>query len=429
MLLSPTAKLLWITFWLAVPALTLAGVSTSALPFVAVWLVLFASVLTLDAHRLHRLLTNVAVSLLPAVPAYKDRPSWISVSVQLPVALHGIQLALGLPAGFRVEEPAVLAASSSTFKIAFTPLTRGEFSIQSVFLWSSSPWRLWNIRLVRPVDQTIRVFPNLSQDPASRILFSTFQQGQRVRRVVGRGREVERLREYAPGDSFDEVYWKGTARRGSPITKVFQVERTQDIYAIVDGSRLGNRNQALERFVSASLMLALAAEKNADNFGLLTFTDRVHHFVRASHDKGHFQRCREAIFDLQPSIVSPDFNELFTFINLRIRKRALLFFLTDLSDPMLAETFLRDASLVARRHVVIVDQIADSGDRPLFTGTLPDNESEVQMRLAGHLQWLKLRELEKGLSHKGINMHLLKPDQASSELIGQYMTVKQRQML
>jgi uncharacterized protein (DUF58 family) len=257
----------------------------------------------------------------------------------------------------------------------------------------------------------------------------TLQQGQRVQRLIGRGREVERLRDYAPGDSFDEVYWKGTARRGAPVSKVFQVERTQDIYVIVDGSRLGNRNQALERFVTASLLLAVAAEKNGDNFGLLTFNDKVREFVRASHGKGHFHRCREAIFDLQPNPVSPDFAELFTFINLRVRKRALLFFLTDLSDPLLAETFLRDAVIVTRRHIVMVDQIADAGDRPLFTGAPPETERDVETRLAGHLQWAKLRELERSLSHIGVHMQLLRPELTSAELINQYMLVKQRQLL
>jgi uncharacterized protein (DUF58 family) len=213
------------------------------------------------------------------------------------------------------------------------------------------------------------------------------------------------------------------------VSKVFQVERTQDIYAVVDGSRLGNRNQALERFVTSSLLLAVAAEKSSDHFGLLTFTDKVEQFVRAAHGKGHFHRCREAIFALQPSSVSPDFAEVFAFVNLRIRKRALLFFLTDLSDPLLAETFSRDAVTVTRRHVVMVDQIADAGDRPLFSGALPESESDVQARLAGHLQWAKLRELERSLRHIGVRMQLLKPEMASAELIGQYRTIKQRQLL
>lgn len=428
-MLAPTSTLLWLTFWLAVPLLTLTGIQPAVWPFTALLLLALAALLTFDAYRVSSLLKLASVTTDSSVSAYKGRPATLSAAVDLPRDITQAQFALQLPATFETQQSVLSLNGATTAAFDFVPQLRGEFPIDIAYISARSPWRCWTLRAQRAISLRVQVFPDLSQDPASRRLFATFQQGQRVQRIVGRGREVERLREYAPGDSFDEVYWKATARRGAPVSKVFQVERTQDIYAIVDGSRLGNRNQALERFVSASLLLAIAAEKNSDNFGLLTFTTRVHDFVRASHGKGHFHRCRDAIFDLQPSTVSPDFAELFTFINLRIRKRALLFFLTDLSDPLLAETFSNDARFIARRHVTVVNQIADRADRPLFTGPQPASEPEVRDRLAGHLQWAKLRELEKALGHIGIRMHLLKPDRASSDLIGQYLDIKQRQLL
>jgi uncharacterized protein (DUF58 family) len=428
-MLSPAPRLLWIFFLLAVPVCTLAGANAAAWPFAVIFLTVLALVFAWDAHQLGRALEDVRASAETPVSCYKDRTASFTVELRLPALLRGVDAALDLPASFAQDEPVAQTATSGTVQFRVTPECRGEFAVRRLFVSAPSAWGLWRMRSEKTVSLLVKVFPDLSKDPASRKLFSSLQQGQRVQRLIGRGREVERLREYAPGDSFDEVYWKATARRGAPVTKVFQVERTQDIYAIVDGSRLGNRNQALERFVTASLLLALAAEKNSDHFGLLTFTDKVGQFVRAAHGKGHFHRCREAIFALQPASVSPDFGELFSFINLRIRKRSLLFFLTDLSDPLLAETFLRDAVIVTRRHIVMVDQIADAGDRRLFNGVLPVSEGDVQTRLAGHLQWAKLRELEKSLGHIGVQMQLLKPERASVELIGQYKTIKQRQLL
>ncbi len=401
----------------------------SVWPLVAAALLLLIAVAAFDAVHLNRAIAAVEISAETLLAAYKDRLAIFKVTVSLPSELRKADIALEVPQAFLQPEPIAEAVASTTLAIPFKPIGRGEFHIRRGFVSAPSNWNLWRVRSAKPLDLTVKVFPDLRTDPAARRLFSSLQHGQRVQRLVGRGREVERLREYIPGDSFDEVYWKATARRGFPVTKVFQVERTQDIYAIVDGSRLGNRNQALERFVSASLLLALAAENNHDNFGLITFRDKVEEFVRASHGKGHFHRCREAIYDLHPTAASPDFAELFTFINLRIRKRALLFFLTDLSDPLLAETFLRDISIVKRRHLAIVDQVADAEDRQLFTGPLPETERDVQSRLAGHLQWAKLRELEKALGHIGVHMQLLRPDQTSAELINQYMSVKQRQLL
>jgi hypothetical protein len=132
---------------------------------------------------------------------------------------------------------------------------------------------------------------------------------------LGKGREFEKLREYVPGDGYDEVHWKATARRGKPITKVFQIEKTQEIYVVIDASRLSAREpvpgskfqipglaeedvhpetwnvergtSTLERYITAALMLGLAAEKQGDLFGLITFTDKVQKFVRAKNGKAH----------------------------------------------------------------------------------------------------------------------------------------------
>ena len=114
-------------------------------------------------------------------------------------------------------------------------------------------------------------------------------------------------------------------------------------------------------------MLGLAAEQQGDLFGLLTFTDRVQNFVRAKNGKAHYSTCRDALYTLQPQIVSPDFDELCTFIRLRLRRRTLLFFLTSLDDPVLAESFVRNMDLIRRQHLVLVNMIQPPGVAPVFT--------------------------------------------------------------
>src|SRR5207249_6090507 len=66
--------------------------------------------------------------------------------------------------------------------------------------------------------------------------------GLHAQRQIGKGRDFEKLREYIPGDSFDEIHWKASAKRGRPVTKVFQIERTQEVYVIIDASRLSARS-------------------------------------------------------------------------------------------------------------------------------------------------------------------------------------------
>ncbi len=200
--------------------------------------------------------------------------------------------------------------------------------------------------------------------------------------------------------------------------------------------RLESRLQAglpappiLERNITASLLLALAAEKRGDRFGLVTFSDRVHGFVRARSGKAHYGACREALYTLEPRIVTPDFDEVCTMLRLKLRRRALIVFLTELDDPVIAESFVRNVNLLRRQHLVLAAMARPEGAQPLFWGKAPDSADDVYRDLAGHLLWNKLRELGKELEHRGVRFAMLDPGKAGVQLASLYADIKQRQLL
>jgi uncharacterized protein (DUF58 family) len=343
------------------------------------------------------------------------------------------------------------------------PLKRGNYPLNTVRLEGASPLGFWATRKSLAVRSEIRVYPDLMTD--RRNLAGLFLHrggfGLHAQRQVGKGRDFEKLREYIPGDGYDEIHWKATAKRGRPVTKVFQIERTQEVYVVIDASRLsariaevaGSKLQAagsserataedarlstfnfqlsttLERFVTAALVLGLAAEQQGDLFGLLTFTDKIERFVRAKNGKVHYNACRDALYTLQPHIVSPDYDEVCTFIRLRMRRRALLVFLTSLDDPMLAEAFVRNMDLIRSQHLVLVNMLQPPGVSPVFSDPNLATMDELYQHLGGHLLWHNLRELEKVLQRRGVHFSLLKNERLSAEVVSQYLNVKRRQLL
>jgi len=82
----------------------------------------------------------------------------------------------------------------------------------------------------------------------------------------------------------------------APITRVFQIERTQEVYAVIDISRLSARGNTLDRFVSAAFALGLAAERQGHLFGLVAFSDELRQFVRARNGKPHYNAGRDALY-------------------------------------------------------------------------------------------------------------------------------------
>jgi len=155
----------------------------------------------------------------------------------------------------------------------------------------------------------------------------------------------------------------------------------------------------------------------------------VESFTRARNGKAHYAACRDAIYELQPRSVSPDFDEIATFLRLRLRRRALLLFLTSLDDPVLAENFARATRLLARRHLVVAGMLRPASAQELFHDAQVQSAEDIYRRLAGHLSWRRLRELEVTLARQGVRLALMEPDKLASGLIGLYDEVKQRQLL
>jgi len=162
---------------------------------------------------------------------------------------------------------------------------------------------------------------------------------------------------------------------------------------------------------------------------VMSFSDRVDRFVRAKNGKEHYRRCRDALYALQPRLVSPDFSELFSDLRVRLRRRALLVFLTSLDDPIIAEGFAENIAMVARQHLVLVNMIQPPGVHPLFSRAQTETIEDVYRDLSGHEQWARLRELQTTLRYRGVQLRILEDESFCPELVSQYISVKQRQLL
>jgi uncharacterized protein (DUF58 family) len=463
-MIVPRFRLLfWVTA-VVLPFALLGAVSPSATGVSLLCIGTLLAVALADAVGARNSLAGIGVELPPIARMSKDREGKLELRIRnTRQRQRSLRVALAWPREIQTASETMdtlLPAQSEWSRLVWpcTPLKRGNYRFDKAYVEGSSPFGFWGVRKTLPAQSEIRVYPNLLNERKSlaALFLNRGAFGVHAQRQVGKGRDFEKLREYVPGDDYTEIHWKATARRGKPITKVFQIEKTQEVYVIVDASRLSARTTGreskvegrepgarllpstldprpsttvLERFVTAALVLGLAAERQGDLFGLVTFTDKVEKFVRAKNGKNHYSICRDALYTLQPKIVTPDFDELCMFIRLRLRRRALLVFLTALDDPALAESFVRNADLIRRQHLVLVNMLQMPGVKPLFTEPDVAGPDDLYGRLGGHLQWQKLRELQKILQRRGVQFSLLNNERLSAELVSQYLSVKQRQLI
>ena len=420
-----------------VPFAIIAHWSDAAMAVSLTAVLFFVVVVLADAASSRGRMAGLAVDLPPVVRLQRQRPGAIELLIHNE-SKRAISLRLGLAFPREVvpdydDFPIALAAGAKTsrFKWPCLPKTRGRYIIEGCHIERASRLGFWALRARVQCRAELRVYPNLFDERkhVAALFLNRGHYGIHSQRVVGKGREFEKLREYAHGDSMQDVHWKASAKRGALVTKVFQVERTQEVYVLVDSSRLSAREEALERTITAALVLAMAAEQQGDLFGLVGFNDKVNQFVRAKSGKTHFDACRDAIYTQHPKMVSPDFDELCAFLRTRLRKRALLVFLTALDDPLLAENFSNNMDLLCRQHLILVNMLKPPGADPLFGRTPVANADEIYGRLGGHMRWQNLNELEKSLRRRGVSFRMLDHENLSSQVVTQYMGVKARQLI
>ncbi len=384
-----------------------------------------------------------------------------------------IRLALDLPATVKPDQsniPLRIKPGIENLPIPVKAVAehRGAYPINRLFFDWISPVRLWVFREERPLRSELRVYPDLALE-GRKIAHFLDRGGFGVhrQRQIGRGREFEKLREYEPGDSFDSIHWKAAAKRHKPITKVFQVEKSQEVYLAIDSSRLSSRylssisqssssstvfdpsarhtkddprtrgaagappyrSTILESFIAATLLAGATAERQGDLFGLITFSDKVDQMVRARSGSLHFNHCRDLLINLQARLVAPDFEDIAATLLNRLTRRSLLIFLTSLDDSVTGENFLLAARFLARRHLVMAIMLLPPETQPLFSAPGVEHTDQIYENIAGHLRWAKLQELRKQLLQAGVLFHLAPGQNFTLTVVSEYLATKRRQIL
>ena len=459
----PANRLLLWTGLVFLPATTIAAMVPQAWIVCYAVLALFILVAIADILFSRDMFDGIRVALPEIVRMAKGRDTRITVVVSIDHSkIRHLRLGILFPRhiasdcrDLHVELPAGNKRLSLPWPLK--ALKRGRYRLDTCCLETASCLGFWAVRHTVDIHCEIRAYPDLLVERQTLAAFFMKNNcGIHAQHQVGKGRDFERLREYMPGDSFEDIHWKATAKRGAPISKIYQIEKTQNIYVVIDASRLGARDAEtfnkglgtpepnglsrqlnttdlqdtiLEKYITAALAVGMAAERQGDNFGIAAFSDHVSGFLKAKTGHAHYQSCRDVLYLLENHKVTPDFTELCTTLASKIRKRSLLIFLTCLDDPTLAENFLQNMKMLCKRHLVMVNMLKPALANPLFAGQVQGMADDLYRHLAGHFLWESLARTNRSLHRMGVDFALLDNDKMCLQLITQYLNIKKRQVL
>jgi uncharacterized protein (DUF58 family) len=177
--------------------------------------------------------------------------------------------------------------------IAIVPLTRrGTYRIEPMVVQTGDPFGFFEAAATVGRPTIVTVFPRVSPLPRWRLPNANLEGSHSApERTLQTTPLATTVRPYAPGDSFNRIHWRSTARLGEIQVKEFDLEQTADVWLYVD---LDGEAQAGEGDISTveeSLRIAASIAHDAilENraVGLTTSGHRV---VNIPADRGPRQR-------------------------------------------------------------------------------------------------------------------------------------------
>ncbi|HUA01313.1 MAG TPA: DUF58 domain-containing protein [Candidatus Aquilonibacter sp.] len=327
------------------------------------------------------------------------------------------------------------AKGSGSGAYSIEPRARGDARFGNIWLRYTSPF-LFAQRWARAdVGQAVRVYPNIEEAQKLRIYLIRSRQielEKRLKRQRGYGREFESLREYRAGDEWRDICWSATARRGKLITKIYQVERSQTIWIVLDAGRLLRARvdnlTKLDYTVAAALSLAQVAFYSGDRVALLAYGRKPQQRVAPGRGMSHLRAMVESLAQVHAEAFEADHLLAAEMLLSLQSRRSLIVWLTDLAETAATPEVIECAARMATRHLVLLAIIGQPEMHGLIEAS-PESKNDMYRYVAA-LEIVQRRDLLlRRLRQQGALTLEVDPNRLSTAVVNRYLEVKERSLL
>lgn len=349
------------------------------------------------------------------------------------------------PVSFRTAPPSLVlvapARAQAQTRYEILPRQRGDVRLGRLFLRYQSQLGFAERWAAAEISQTVRVLPDLEQARQHALYLIRSRQVEmekRRRRQRGQGREFESLRDYRSGDDLRDICWTATARRHQLTTRVFEVERSQPVWVVLDAGRLLRaeiqqekrdlRLSKLDYAVNAALALAQVAIQCGDRVGLLAYGRTIQHNVAAGRGALHLRTILDCLAQVHGEASEADHSRAARVLLTEQSRRSLVVWITDFAETPTTPEVIEYAMQMTQRHLVVFSAMSQP-DLTALAATTPRTTAEMY-RHAAALEIAQRRDLLlRGLRQRGVFSFELLPGLLASSLVNQYLDIKERNLL
>jgi uncharacterized protein (DUF58 family) len=306
--------------------------------------------------------------------------------------------------------------------------------------------------------QRVRVFP-AHEDSRENTQFYLLRARQiemqkRKLRLRGVGREFDSMRDYQPGDELRKISWTATARRGKLVTRQFTVERSQQVWMMLDAGRLSRtafelRRGGVENFAetgaereaahlltvtqldqatTAATMLAQVIQGSGDKFAMMAYGREVQQLLPPGAGASHLRVLIDLLSQTRSEGAEADHLNAVARLKTAQRRRGLIVWITELIDSAGKPELVVAAAELARRHLVVL-VLLKHPELEELAGREPKTREEMFHSAAAQEMLERRRETIAQLERQGVLIVETTAAEVGINAVSKYLEVKAEGLL
>ncbi len=315
------------------------------------------------------------------------------------------------------------------------PLTRGEYIFGSVRVFVSSILGLLHRRISQDFPMKAPVYPSIIQMKQYELwAFDriSHQKGIKKLRRIGHSYEFEQIKNYIRGDDYRSINWKASSRRASLMVNQYEDERAQQIYCIIDKSRVMRMPfeglSLMDYAINSSLVISNIALKKHDRAGLITFSDIVGSTIKADSRPTQLNTLLTALYNEQERPVEANYEILYHAARKLVNGRSLLLLFTNFESMYALDRVLPILRRINNLHLLVAVFFENTEVRAFAETPATSTEGIYQQTIARKFLYEKSQMVQK-LMQFGIQAILTRPQELSINTVNKYLELKAKGLI
>ncbi|MDZ7877910.1 MAG: DUF58 domain-containing protein [Saprospiraceae bacterium] len=313
-----------------------------------------------------------------------------------------------------------------------TPTERGAYNFGSINLFATSFLGLVERRFVSEAEEIVPVYPSVIQMKNCELKAFrqiSHQTGIKKIRRLGHSYEFEQIKNYVAGDDFRTINWKAASRRATLMVNQYEDERSQQVYCVIDKSRVMRMPfgglTLMDHAINAALVMSNIVLKKKDKAGLLSFSDKIGSTLAADNSPNQLGKILNELYREKEGKGEASYELLYYAARQLIKGRSLLLLFTNFESQFALDRVLPTLRLLNNLHLLVVVFFVNTEIEDFAKGEANTTEDIFHQTIAQKFRDDKTQMVQK-LRQYGIQSILTRPEDLNINTINKYLELKSR---